>query len=706
MGSRTHLMLISVVLAMSATLVQSESLVLEEVIITASKRAATRQQVPNTVQTLDQPTIAASNALSMTELLAENSVGFFSQWTPAQTSINLRGAASDGQGRDFRGQVLVLLDGRRAGTANLSKLSPSDVARVEVLRGPGSVIHGSQSLGGVINLITRDGRSQQQAELTAVSGSWGLAQGHIALPYRSDLSALYLGISSGTRDDYKTGRGSIMQNTAWERWGVTLNANHRFEAGAEVSVAARKDGIWDAGFRGSGGNLFSRDNRHNSSADLRLSVPLSAMATELHAYVVRDVDDFRWASPVIRSGQGTPIAGTSRDYNYRELDIVGAKLGLDKAWSDKHKTFIGVDMEHSQLESTRSRAGVGGAVLSQVPPQDNNQTDRFVATYLEHLAVFKDGQINWRSGARATKGEMRFDDTPDLALQRSRSVDYDSTTWSTGITYRVLPSLVIRANAGTGFRTPTATELAADFTALGGGRSFGNPALKPEKSQQWETGILWSNERHLIDFSVFENRIIDRIIIVPRTGVANTGDYANNAADIVVRAIEGQGRFMLGESNGDSRWVLRVQGMKALEMRDRGVSSVANTTKPQRMYEYQASGVLRYERSNWSSSLAAVLRGPMWYDTEENLLTPIAEPNRNFIHRKSPFWTVSLRGEYQVNESLQITAAIQNIFDKNEHPIFIAIDDEPSLADLRFYNGAAGTSMPGREVSVGVKLRF
>jgi len=163
---------------------------------------------------------------------------------------------------------------------------------------------------------------------------------------------------------------------------------------------------------------------------------------------------------------------------------------------------------------------------------------------------------------------------------------------------------------------------------------------------------------------------------------------------------------MLGESNGDSRWVLRVQGMKALEMRDRGVSSVANTTKPQRMYEYQASGVLRYERSNWSSSLAAVLRGPMWYDTEENLLTPTAEPNRNFIHRKSPFWTVSLRGEYQVNESLQITAAIQNIFDKNEHPIFIAIDDEPSLADLRFYNGAAGTSMPGREVSVGVKLRF
>jgi vitamin B12 transporter len=124
------------------------------------------------------------------------------------------------------------------------------------------------------------------------------------------------------------------------------------------------------------------------------------------------------------------------------------------------------------------------------------------------------------------------------------------------------------------------------------------------------------------------------------------------------------------------------------------------------MYEYQAGGTLRHEHGKWSASIGAVLRGPMWYDTEENLLVPAGEVNRNFIHRKAPFWTVNLRSEYRVNDSLEVVAAIENMFDKNEHPIFIAIDEEPSIADLRFYNGAAGTSMPGREFSVGVKLRF
>jgi vitamin B12 transporter len=703
---RTPIRILGGVLMLSPSLVQADSLTLQEVIITATKRADVRQQIPNTVQVLNQETIEASNAKSMTDLLAENSVGFFSQWTPAQTSINLRGAASDGQGRDFRGQVSVLIDGRRAGTANLSKLSISDVARVEVLRGPASVIYGSQSLGGVINLITRDGQTQERRELTASAGSWGLAQGHLAIPWRNDSSAFYLGLSSGTRDDYESGRGSTMKNTAWERWGVLVNANHRLDTGAQVSVAARTDGIWNAGFRGSGGNLFSTDNRRNSSADLRVSFPLSTMVVDLHTYVVRDVDDFRWASPVIRSAQGATVAGTSRDENYRVLDIAGAKLALDKVWSERNKTLFGIDAERSQLDSTRSRVGVGGAVLSQISPQDNNQTDRFVAAYLEHLAIFDDGRFTWRSGARTTKGDMRFDETPNLALQRSRSVGYESTTWSTGITYRVLPNWVVRANAGTGFRTPTATELAADFTALGGGRSFGNPDLRPERSQQWEAGLLWSDDRHSIDLVLFENRIIDRIIIVPRAGVANTGDYANNTAEIVVRAIEGQGRFVLGEPTDRSRWVLNLQGMKALEMRDRGASATSNTSKPQRMYEYQAGGTLRHEHGKWSASIGAVLRGPMWYDTEENLLVPAGEVNRNFIHRKAPFWTVNLRSEYRVNDSLEVVAAIENMFDKNEHPIFIAIDEEPSIADLRFYNGAAGTSMPGREFSVGVKLRF
>jgi vitamin B12 transporter len=125
------------------------------------------------------------------------------------------------------------------------------------------------------------------------------------------------------------------------------------------------------------------------------------------------------------------------------------------------------------------------------------------------------------------------------------------------------------------------------------------------------------------------------------------------------------------------------------------------------MYEYQASIELRYERAEeWSAQLGAVLRGPMWYDTEESLLVPTAEPNRQFVHRKPPFWVINARFDYSLNAAWEVHAAINNLLNVNQHPIFIAIDATPTLADLRFYNGAGGTSLPGRELVVGARFRF
>ncbi len=98
--------------------------ILDEIVVTSTGRPEPRSRITGTVQVIEREAIAQSSARSVTELMAENAVGFFSEWTPGQTSINIRGGASDGQGKDFRSQILVLINGRRAGTANISKLSP------------------------------------------------------------------------------------------------------------------------------------------------------------------------------------------------------------------------------------------------------------------------------------------------------------------------------------------------------------------------------------------------------------------------------------------------------------------------------------------------------------------------------------------------------------------------------------------------------
>jgi vitamin B12 transporter len=239
------------------------------IVVTATGRPEARERLPGTVQVIDEAEIARSTARSVTDLIAENAVAFLSEWTPGQTSINIRGGASDGQGRDFRSQVLVLVNGRRAGTANLSKLSPSDIARVEVVRGPSSVVYGSQNIGGVINLITRDGQSGRGAAIDLTAGSWALAQARAGIGGVVGPIDYYVGLSSGRRDDYRSGEGGgRLENTDYERLGATVALGWAIAPEHRIEVTARTDGTYDAGFRGSGANIFSREDRVNDSIDL------------------------------------------------------------------------------------------------------------------------------------------------------------------------------------------------------------------------------------------------------------------------------------------------------------------------------------------------------------------------------------------------------------------------------------------------------
>ncbi len=121
-------------------------------------------------------------------------------------------------------------------------------------------------------------------------------------------------------------------------------------------------------------------------------------------------------------------------------------------------------------------------------------------------------------------------------------------------------------------------------------------------------------------------------------------------------------------------------------MRDKGATAL-DTDRVQRMYKYEASVGLRYGRgtgklaNDWSLQIGALLRGPMWYDTEEVLLIPQGEPRSTFIHRKGAFTTWNLRGDWRIAPNVKVFAGINNLFNLNRSPIFIALDQTPCIAD-------------------------
>src|SRR5260221_7796235 len=215
---------------------------LDELVVTAPGRAEPLSQSASTMQIISEEKIRNSTAKSITDLLAENAVGFFSEWTPGQTSINIRGGATDGQGRDFRSEVTVLINGRRAGTANISKLSLADVIRVEIIRGPGSVIYGSQAIGGVVNIITRNGQNTEGRFVQGTTGSWGLVQGNAYAADKVGPANYYVGLSGGRRDSYEAGQGAREQplaNTAWNRQGALVSTGYDFDANNHLEVNGR-----------------------------------------------------------------------------------------------------------------------------------------------------------------------------------------------------------------------------------------------------------------------------------------------------------------------------------------------------------------------------------------------------------------------------------------------------------------------------------
>lgn len=689
----------------------------DRIVTTPTGRPERQSEIAGTTQVIDRERIESSPARSLTDLLAENAAGFFSEWTPGQTSINIRGGASDGQGKDFKGQVAVLINGRRAGTANLSKLSPADVERIEIVRGPASVIYGSQNIGGVINIIMKTGRTAPGTVVEGTTGDWNLIQGKAQTGGVIQGFDYYLGVSAGKRDDYRIGGGRREINTDWKRQGVAgvfgwqLNPEHR------VELQLRHDGIYDAGFRGSGANYFSRDNRYNGSVEASYTgkTPDGTASWFTQFYAVSDTDSFKWASPVIRNGNN-PGLGTLADFNRRNLDIVGTRVQPRFQLFHGNELLVGWDWEESTLRSDRFRQGVPGNILGQVAPQDNNQTDRFHALYVEDTQRLFDDRLILRGGVRQTWGVTKFEETPWLLGAKPNSRDYEATTYSVGGTVKATDWLSFRLGASSGFRAPTATELAADYTTLGGGRIFGSQNLKPETSDQIEAGATLNGRGWRLDAAVFQNVIHDRIITRLRPGQANTSDYVNNSGDVFIQGVELQYDqdilTLLGVQSDSWRWKAFAAGNYNFDMKDKGSLSTvtANTHNVERVYRYQASIGTRFGQAAgpypWSIQVQTVVRGPVYYNTEENLRVPGTEPYREFIWRKSPFATVNVRGEVELAKGVTLFAQATNLFDVNNHPLFIANDKYPVIADLRFYNGGIGTSMPGRDMQIGLKARF
>ena len=678
----------------------------EQVVVTGS---ASREPVSNlatTVQVIDEATIERSTSSTVTDLLAELGVGFIGKWTPAQTQVNLRGATNEPQGREFRSQVIVLINGRRSGTSNLSKISVDDLRRIEVLRGASSLLYGSQAIGGVINLILKDGLNSPGVEAEVNAGSFGLATGSGAWGASFGRLDIRLSGHAGREGDYKSGGDSSlpMANTQWEQRGAGFSLGFTRSSRERLALQWRTDGMYDVGFRGSAWDTDNYENRDNQSMDVsyRRAAVNDRWTLDLSGYRFRDVDDMHWGSEITRSAQNRPVPGYDIDDNERRNTGTGFKAITTLIPGASNTSWAGVDGDWTRLRSTRVRVPVPGAAPTQIAPFDNNADTRNTGVFAETAQRLLRDRLTLRGGVRYDRANLSILETPNFPTLRPRTEFVDATTYRAGVVVRVAPQAHLRFGVGSGFRAPTATELAADFTAPQGGQQVGNPNLDPERSRNLEVGILANVGRASTDLVFFHTDLTDRIALTPIDG--NRSLWTNRGTSDI-SGVEWQLRSDLASIDTTRLWAA-VNGNYHFTMRDNEAQRLGLLSdRIQRMYEYQTSLRLGADGRRWTAQVLGSLQGPIWYDTEESLLVPFAEPLRAFVHRKDPFWLWTLSGDYDLGSGVRLRGAVTNLLDRNVHPTFIAENREPFLSDPEFALGGRGNSLPGRAFTVGLVFR-
>ena len=216
---------------------------LSEVVVTGTRNETDIRHLPMTVSVVDRPLIEYSNVPSLLPVLTEQVPGLFitsrgimgyGVSEGAAGTISMRGLSGGS------GQVMVLIDGHPQYMGMfghpISDAYQSLMAeRVEVLRGPASVLYGSNAMGGVVNIVTR--RMEQdgvRTDINAGYGSWNTVQTELTNRVRYKGFSSIVSASYNRTDGHRADMG-FEQYGEYAKLGYEISGHWRVRADVNVT---------------------------------------------------------------------------------------------------------------------------------------------------------------------------------------------------------------------------------------------------------------------------------------------------------------------------------------------------------------------------------------------------------------------------------------------------------------------------------------
>ncbi|MDR0828328.1 MAG: TonB-dependent receptor [Desulfovibrio sp.] len=478
---------------------QAKTRTLETIVVTAGRVEEKAKNVTQSVTVISRAEIEKNQQSDLGTLLRNQGMQVRA-YAPGGSSSQLliRGMRTSLMGDDSQGTILILVNGRRAGTDNVSMIPLVNVDRVEVLRGPAAVQYGSSAIGGVVNIITRRGDKLHAAAEAGLS-SWGGVRtlGELSgSGYGFDASG---GISWVTQNDsYRTGRGNDLHtyhNTDMNyNLAQNLNLGYTFLEEHRIGVnyqSVKQDNVGSPGDI-NGLTPDDRMDRQNYSVDFTYEGGYKdAGLTWMGRYFTGEYKyDIRQS--YLDYFGGYPVSARAKDKNeYR-----GAQGQL--TFSNKFLSLTGgVDW----LKSDRSQFNrtVGPFTSTSLHNDNIIQTD---------LGLFALAKLTLFDNLLIISGGLRHD-VYESEYEGS-SKHYYRTTPSVGLAVNPLDWLTLRSNYAESFSVPHTLAVTGYSDAYS--TYLGNKNLKPEKAKSWDIGAEIHHQSLHLGLSYFMTNYKDKII--------------------------------------------------------------------------------------------------------------------------------------------------------------------------------------------------
>tara|TARA_R110001592_G_scaffold363323_1_gene684013 strand:- start:114112 stop:116319 length:2208 start_codon:yes stop_codon:yes gene_type:complete len=166
------------ILTGTGTVALSQTGTLEEVIVTATKRAESLQDVPVTVNAISATTLKEAGVVDLGDIAQlVPSLTVSTNLSPFATGIRIRGIGTSQNNVGLEASVAFVVDGVYMGRSGLGMSDLTDIERVEVLQGPQGTLYGKNSNAGVVSVVTKNPNFEEaEGYLEATLGNYGLRQ--------------------------------------------------------------------------------------------------------------------------------------------------------------------------------------------------------------------------------------------------------------------------------------------------------------------------------------------------------------------------------------------------------------------------------------------------------------------------------------------------------------------------------------------------